>query len=93
MERTVVVFSVFLLFNILTFFLCGYDKYLAIYKKYRISELVFWFLILLGGSLGFYLGMNLFHHKTKKLKFRYGVPLIFFCQIILLVFVFSNIIN
>ena len=55
--------------NIITFILYGVDKRLAIKKKDRISEytlLVFGFF---GGFLGAIIGMNIFHHKTKKFKF------------------------
>ncbi|MFR8311759.1 MAG: DUF1294 domain-containing protein [Ruminococcus sp.] len=37
----------------------------------------------IGGSAGALLGMQFFHHKTRKWKFRLGVPLILAAQLIL----------
>ena len=37
----------------------------------------------IGGSVGAILGMQFFHHKTRKWKFRVGVPLILAVQLIL----------
>ena len=55
--------------NIVTFVLYGLDKLFAMKKMYRIPEFSLIFLGLIGGSLGAILGMMLFHHKTKKIKF------------------------
>ena len=33
-----------------------------------------------GGSIGAYAGMRVFHHKTRHNKFKYGVPAIFIAQ-------------
>ena len=30
----------------------------------------------IGGSIGSWLGMYLFRHKTKKIKFKFGLPVI-----------------
>lgn len=60
----------YLLFlNLLSFVLCGVDKHYAKCKKERVSEKIFYFLISIGGSFGFLLGMKCFHHKTKKKRF------------------------
>ena len=37
-----------------------------------------------GGSIGAWLGMKVWHHKTMHRKFRYGVPLILAVQIALI---------
>ena len=42
----------------------------------------------IGGSLGSYLGMYCFHHKTKHMKFYIGIPLILFIQILIYCFYF-----
>ena len=55
--------------NIVTFILYGIDKLLAIKKMYRVHEFSLIFLGMVGGSLGAILGMMLFHHKTRKIKF------------------------
>ena len=57
-------------------------------QKYRISENTLLFVALIGGSLGSYLGMYCFHHKTKHMKFYIGIPLILFIQILIYCFYF-----
>ena len=55
--------------NILAFFIYGIDKYLAVKKKFRISEYSLFILSFIGGSIGSIIGMRVFHHKTRKLLF------------------------
>jgi hypothetical protein len=38
----------------------------------------------IGGSIGAWLGMKVWHHKTLHKKFRYGIPLILITQLALL---------
>ena len=56
------------------------DKVKAVKSKRRISEAALMTLAIIGGSIGVYLGMYLFHHKTKKIKFYLGVPFIIIVQ-------------
>lgn len=58
------------------------DKEKAKKHKWRISENTLIILSLLGGSIGSFIGMNKFRHKTKHIKFKYGIPLIIIFQII-----------
>lgn len=51
------------------------------YSRWRISEATLLWLAVLGGSLGAWLGMRAWHHKTQHKKFRYGIPLIIIAQI------------
>ncbi len=60
----------FLIINFITLLLCFIDKKNAIKRKDRIPEKVLLFLSLIGGCFGMLIGMNLFHHKTQKLKFK-----------------------
>lgn len=59
-----------IIINIITFIMYGIDKQQAIKNNYRISETTLLTLSLIGGSLGSILGMIIFHHKTKKIKFK-----------------------
>ena len=59
-----------IIINLITFIMYGIDKQQAIKNNYRISETTLLTLSLIGGSLGSILGMIIFHHKTKKLKFK-----------------------
>jgi len=38
-----------------------------------------------GGSVGAWLGMQVWRHKTQHKKFKYGVPVIFVVQVALAV--------
>ena len=65
-----------LIVNVIGFLLFGIDKYKAIHQDYRISEKTLFMIALIGGVYGAYAAMYLFHHKTRKLKFKLGVPVI-----------------
>jgi uncharacterized membrane protein YsdA (DUF1294 family) len=64
----------------------GIDKWKAKKSKWRIRETALLGLAVLGGSIGAWLGMKVWHHKTQHKKFRYGVPLILIAQIALFLF-------
>ena len=72
-----------IIINILSFILYGIDKLKAIKKKERISEKTLILIGILGASIGSLIGMNLFRHKTKKLKFIISLPLILIIHIII----------
>ena len=57
------------------------DKRRAVKKQYRIPEKTLFLLGILGGSAGCLLGMYLFRHKTRHLKFVIGMPLILIAQL------------
>lgn len=69
--------------NIFSFVLFGIDKERAKRNLWRISEKTLIFAALLGGTPGALTGMYFFHHKTRKLKFSVGVPVILAVQIFL----------
>lgn len=72
--------------NAVTFLIYGLDKQKAKQNRWRIPERVLLGLAVLGGTIGALLGMRMFHHKTKKLKFSVGVPAILVLQIVVLVY-------
>ena len=76
--------------NIVTFVVYGIDKWKAMKGRWRISEFTLLLLAVIGGSIGALLGMRVWHHKTKHLKFKYGVPLILLAQLALLYFIQYN---
>lgn len=65
----------FILINLFSFSLYGIDKSRAVHHKWRIKESVLLGAACLGGAAGAGLGMSIFRHKTRKLKFRILVPL------------------
>lgn len=76
-----------IIINIITFAVFGIDKKKAIDGKFRISELTLFVLSILGGSLGGFIAMHTFHHKTKKWYFKFGIPLILIAQVLLIIFI------
>ena len=66
--------------NIATFSAFGADKRRARRESWRIPEKTLFLLSLLGGSAGALLGMRIFHHKTRKWYFRFGIPLLLILQ-------------
>lgn len=75
-----------LLINIVAFFVCREDKILSKKHKKRISEKNLFVLAMAGGSIGLFLGMRLFRHKTLHKRFSLGVPFILFVQVVLYVY-------
>ena len=69
--------------NVVTFILYGMDKYKAKKAKWRISETTLLTLAAIGGSIGAWAGMRIWHHKTLHKKFKYGIPAIIILQIAL----------
>ena len=59
----------FVIINIISFVLYGFDKYMAIKGNFRISEYHLLVTSFFGGCIGSIIGMKIFHHKTKKRKF------------------------
>lgn len=62
------------LMNIVAFILYGIDKWKSRHDKWRVKESCLLTVAILGGSLGAFLGMKIWHHKTKHNKFRFGLP-------------------
>ena len=70
--------------NVVTFFMYGVDKWKAKMSKRRIRETALLGLAVLGGSIGAWLGMKVWHHKTLHKKFKYGIPAIIIVQLALI---------
>ena len=50
--------------NVVTFFMYGIDKWKAKRTKWRIPEATLLGMAVIGGSIGAWLGMKAWHHKT-----------------------------
>ena len=73
----------FIIINIISFLVYGYDKYCSIKNKWRISEYHLLCLGLIGGGIGSLLGMIIFRHKTKKIRFKILIPIFIIINIII----------
>jgi uncharacterized membrane protein YsdA (DUF1294 family) len=71
--------------NVVTFFMYGIDKWKAKRSKWRIREAALLGLAVLGGSVGAWLGIKVWHHKSMHKKFKYGIPIIIIAQIVLII--------
>ena len=88
MEETI---CYLLAINIATFFLYGIDKYKAKKGRWRISEATLLLMAVIGGSIGAWVGMRIWHHKTMHKKFKYGIPIIIILQVTIAVYLQTNI--
>ena len=71
--------------NVITFVVYGIDKLKAKKGKWRVPETTLLLLAIIGGSVGAWCGVKVWHHKTMHAKFKYGIPLIMAMQAGLLV--------
>ena len=76
--------------NAVAFIVYGIDKYKAKKAKWRIPEATLLLLAVLGGSIGAWMGMKVWHHKTMHKKFKYGIPAILLMQIALMAYLHMN---
>ncbi len=73
--------------NIICLLLFFIDKRRAQSGRYRIRERTLFLWALAGGGLGGWLGMYLFRHKTRHLKFKFGLPLIILLQLAIMYYI------
>ena len=94
-----IVFIYLVSINVVTFFMYGIDKWKAKKSRWRIRETALLGLAVLGGSIGAWLGMKVWHHKTQHkggnrdidnivggYQFRFGVPVIIIIQLSIIVY-------
>ena len=72
--------------NIIGFFIMLMDKKKAQKGRWRIPEKTLLLISLFGGSIGTLVGMYVFRHKTQKLRFVIGFPMILIFQIIIIIY-------
>ena len=84
--------SIIFIMNLISFTIFYIDKIKAIKGKNRISENSLLLSALLLGSIGAFLSMQIFRHKTKKLKFRILVPLFFVVRVLILYYLYKYVI-
>ena len=80
----------FLGINATAFVIFRIDKLKAKKGKWRIPESTLLLLAIIGGSIGAWLGIKVWHHKTLHKKFKYGIPLIVIIQIVIAIYIFRE---
>ena len=88
MEKIIIIY--FVAVNLIGLAAMGMDKSRAKRHAWRIPERTLFFISILGGSLGSWAGMYLFHHKTKHWYFVTGMPLILIVQTALAFFLYAK---
>lgn len=74
--------------NVVGLAVMGIDKAKARRHAWRISEKALFGVSILGGSVGTWVGMYLFRHKTKHWYFVIGMPMILVLHIVVGIFLF-----
>ena len=80
-----------LLINVITFAVYAIDKFNAKNDAWRISERILILFAAVGGSVGALLGMYICRHKTRKPKFKIGIPGILMVQLVLLYYCIKSV--
>ncbi len=75
----------FIAVNLWGLILMRIDKKRAERNFWRVSEFGLFIPAFFGGTIGCILGMHIFHHKTRHLKFTVGMPVVLAIQIAILI--------
>ena len=79
--------------NVISFILIYVDKQKSINNSERFPEVNFFVWAIFFSALGVLSGMFVFHHKTQKLNFVFGIGLLLIEQIALAYFIIEKMIN
>ena len=82
----IIIYALFAL-NLITFIIYGIDKFKAKKAKWRISEATLILLAVIGGSIGAWLGLQVWRHKTQHKKFFIGIPMILTLQVVATIYI------
>lgn len=87
--------SYLVIFSLITFFVFGKDKKMAVKGNgpVRIKEKTLLGLVCFGGAIGGFLGRIIFHHKTNKIYFSISIYFSLLLQVLLLGLFFLRVIN
>ena len=76
----------YLLASIVGLATMGLDKSRARRGQWRVPENTLLWIAVVGGAAGVFLGVRLFHHKTRHAKFTVTVPLLLVIQLATLLY-------
>ena len=89
---TKIILIYYLAINLVLFISMAMDKGFAKKDRRRIPESTLFIMALLGGSIGGFGGMFLFHHKTRKPQFYIIYAIAFILHAALLYLIFTKIV-
>lgn len=83
-----IIIGIAVIINIFSFLVTAYDKRRATYGQNteRTPEGFIFFVAAFFGSIGVYLGMVVFRHKTQKWYFQLGIPLLILQNLVTIYF-------
>ena len=76
--------------NLIAFILVGVDKKRSVSNSERVPEVYLFLIAIFFASLGVFLGMLFFRHKTRKIYFPLGIGLLFIEQFGFLILLSRN---
>lgn len=76
-----VLYIYLIIINIVAVIVTVHDKRSAVKGNWRVKENTLLLIAALGGSPAMYITMLLIRHKTKKMKFMLGIPLILIAEL------------
>jgi len=80
-------FALLAAINLMAFIWVGIDKKRSIQNSERVPEVYLFFISIFFASLGVFLGMLFFRHKTRKFYFPLGIGLLILEQSLLLILI------
>ena len=83
----IILLTYLILISLISIVVTVIDKINAIRSKRRVSERALFILSVLGGSIAMYITMLIIRHKTRKLKFMIGIPLVILLQLCFALFI------
>lgn len=89
-----IIIAIYILINLWASIIMFIDKRRAVYRLgRRIPEGLMFFYAAIFGSLGIFLGMHIFRHKTRKWYFNAGLPILFIQNILFIYFIYKSLCN
>jgi uncharacterized membrane protein YsdA (DUF1294 family) len=76
--------------NIVTLMAYIIDKIKAKRHAWRIPEATLLGLAIIGGSIGALIGIFIIRHKSRHIKFKFGVPIILVLQIVAYTYLYTH---
>lgn len=88
-----ILIAVLAIINVTAFILVYADKRKSINNTERLPEVSFFVLAIFFSALGVLTGMFVFHHKTQKLNFVFGIGLLLIQQVALAYYIIQSLLQ